>query len=52
MVELRIDVQHVADAVLYMANLPLGANVRSITVMIIKMHWSRRSARTGKLSLS
>ena len=37
MVEPRIDVQHVADAVLYMANLPLEANVQSITVMATKM---------------
>ena len=37
MVEPRIDVQHVADAVLYMANLPLDANVQSITVMATKM---------------
>ena len=37
MVEPRIDVQHVADAILYMANLPLDANVQSITVMATKM---------------
>ncbi len=37
MVEPRIDVQHVADAVLYIANLPLDANVQSITVMATKM---------------
>ena len=37
MVEPRFDVQHVADAVLYMARLPLDANVQSITVMATKM---------------
>ena len=37
MVEPRIDVQHVADAVLYMASLPLDANVQSMTVMTTKM---------------
>jgi len=37
MVEPRMDVQHVADAVLYMASLPLDANVQSITVMATKM---------------
>jgi NAD(P)-dependent dehydrogenase (short-subunit alcohol dehydrogenase family) len=37
MVEPRMDVQHVADAVLYMANLPLDANVQFITVMATGM---------------
>jgi NAD(P)-dependent dehydrogenase (short-subunit alcohol dehydrogenase family) len=37
MVEPRMDVQHVADAILYMASLPLDANVQSITVMATKM---------------
>ncbi len=37
MVEPRMDVQHVADAVLYMANLPLDANVQFMTVMATKM---------------
>jgi len=32
-----IDVHHVADAVLYMAGLPLDANVLSLTVMATKM---------------
>jgi NADP-dependent 3-hydroxy acid dehydrogenase YdfG len=32
-----MDVQHVADAVLYMANLPLDANVQFITVMATGM---------------
>jgi NAD(P)-dependent dehydrogenase (short-subunit alcohol dehydrogenase family) len=36
-VEPRMDVRHVADAVLYMANLPLDANVEFITVMATKM---------------
>lgn len=37
MVEPMMDVQHVADAVVYMANLPLTANVLSMTVMANKM---------------
>jgi NAD(P)-dependent dehydrogenase (short-subunit alcohol dehydrogenase family) len=36
-VEARMDVRHVADAVVYMANLPLGANVLFMTVMATKM---------------
>jgi NAD(P)-dependent dehydrogenase (short-subunit alcohol dehydrogenase family) len=36
-VEPRIDVKHVADAVAYMASLPLDANVQFITVMATKM---------------
>ncbi|SPE42783.1 Short-chain dehydrogenase/reductase SDR [Candidatus Sulfopaludibacter sp. SbA3] len=35
--EPRIDVQHVAEAVLYMANLPLDVNVQFLTVMATKM---------------
>jgi NAD(P)-dependent dehydrogenase (short-subunit alcohol dehydrogenase family) len=35
--ESMIDVQHVADAVLYMANLPLEANVLTMTVMATGM---------------
>ena len=35
--EPRMDLKHVADAVLYMANLPLDANVQFITVMATKM---------------
>ena len=35
--EPRMNVAHVADAVLYMANLPLDANVEFITVMATKM---------------
>ena len=37
MAEPRMDVRHVADAVLYMANLPLDANVEFMTVMATKM---------------
>jgi NAD(P)-dependent dehydrogenase (short-subunit alcohol dehydrogenase family) len=36
-VEARMDVQHVADAVLYMAQLPLDANVQFMTIMATKM---------------
>jgi NAD(P)-dependent dehydrogenase (short-subunit alcohol dehydrogenase family) len=36
-VEPRIDVRHVADAVVYMAGLPLDANVPFLTVMATKM---------------
>ena len=35
--EPRLNVQHVADAVLYMAGLPLDANVQVMTVMATKM---------------
>jgi NAD(P)-dependent dehydrogenase (short-subunit alcohol dehydrogenase family) len=37
MPEPRMDVRHVADAVLYMAGLPLDANVQFITLMATKM---------------
>jgi NAD(P)-dependent dehydrogenase (short-subunit alcohol dehydrogenase family) len=37
MPEPRMDVRHVADAVLYMANLPLDANVQFMTVMATAM---------------
>jgi len=36
-VEARMDIRHVAEAVLYMANLPLEANVQFMTVMATKM---------------
>jgi NADP-dependent 3-hydroxy acid dehydrogenase YdfG len=36
-VEPRMDLRHVADAVLYIANLPLDANVLFMTVMATKM---------------
>jgi NADP-dependent 3-hydroxy acid dehydrogenase YdfG len=37
MPEPTFDVQHVADAVLYMANLPLDANVQFMTLMATTM---------------
>jgi len=37
MVEPRMDVRHVAESVVYMANLPLDANVQFMTVMATKM---------------
>jgi NAD(P)-dependent dehydrogenase (short-subunit alcohol dehydrogenase family) len=37
MVEPRMDVRHVAEAVLYIANLPLDANVQFMTLMATKM---------------
>ena len=37
MPEARLDLKHVCDAVLYMANLPLDANVQFMTVMATKM---------------
>jgi len=37
MIEPRMDVRHVAEAVLYMASLPLDANVQFMTVMATKM---------------
>jgi NADP-dependent 3-hydroxy acid dehydrogenase YdfG len=37
MIEPRMDVRHVADAVVYMASLPLDANVQFITVMATTM---------------
>jgi NAD(P)-dependent dehydrogenase (short-subunit alcohol dehydrogenase family) len=42
MPEPRMDVRHVADAVLYMANLPLDANVLFMTVMATKMPFAGR----------
>lgn len=40
--ESRMDVRHVADAVVYMANLPLDANVLFMTVMATKMPFAGR----------
>ena len=40
--EPRIDSKHVADAVVYMANLPLDANVATMTVMATKMPFAGR----------
>ena len=37
MVEPRMDLKHVAEAVVYMANLPVDANVQFMTVMATKM---------------
>ncbi len=37
MAEPRMDLKHVADAVVFMANLPLDANVQFMTVMATKM---------------
>jgi NAD(P)-dependent dehydrogenase (short-subunit alcohol dehydrogenase family) len=37
MVEPRMDVQHVGDAVVHMANLPLETNVQFMTIMATKM---------------
>jgi len=42
MPEPRMDVRHVAEAVLYMANLPLDANVLFMTVMATKMPFAGR----------
>jgi NAD(P)-dependent dehydrogenase (short-subunit alcohol dehydrogenase family) len=42
MVEPRLDVSHVVDAVLYMAGLPLDANVQFMTVMATKMPYIGR----------
>jgi NADP-dependent 3-hydroxy acid dehydrogenase YdfG len=41
-VEPRMNVEHVADAVVYMANLPLDANVLFMTVMATKMPFAGR----------
>ena len=37
-----MDVEHVARAVIYMATLPLDANVQFMTVMAIKMPYIGR----------
>ena len=42
MVEPRMDLEHVASAVLYMAGLPLEANVQSLMVMATKMPYAGR----------
>ena len=42
MVEPRLDLKHVCDAVLYMVNLPLEANVQFMTVMATKMPYIGR----------
>jgi NADP-dependent 3-hydroxy acid dehydrogenase YdfG len=40
--EPRMDVEHVARAVVYMATLPLDANVQFMTVMATKMPYIGR----------
>ena len=40
--EPRMDLKHVAGAVVYMANLPLDANVQFITVMATNMPYIGR----------
>ena len=42
MVEPRMNVRHVADAIVYMANLPLDTNVQFMTVMATKMPYVGR----------
>ena len=42
MVEPQMNVQHVAEAILYIANLPLDANVQFMTVMATKMPYIGR----------
>ena len=42
LVEQRMDVRHVADAVVYMARLPLDANVQFMTVMATRMPYIGR----------
>ena len=42
MAEPRLDLRHVVEAVLYMANLPLDANVQFITLMATKMPYIGR----------
>jgi NAD(P)-dependent dehydrogenase (short-subunit alcohol dehydrogenase family) len=42
MVEPRMDVRHVADAVVYMANLPIEANVQFMTLMATTMPYVGR----------
>lgn len=42
MAEPRIDVQHVADAVLYIAGLPLDTNIQFMTLMATKMPYIGR----------
>ena len=41
-VEPRMNVQHVADAVVHIANLPLEANVQFMTIMATKMPYVGR----------
>ena len=41
-VEARFDVKHVAEQVLYIANLPLDTNVQFMTIMATKMPYIGR----------
>ena len=41
-VEPQMDVQHVADAILHIANLPLESNVQFMTIMATKMPYVGR----------
>ena len=41
-VEPRMDVRHVADAVVHMASLPLSANIQFMTVMATNMPYVGR----------
>jgi NADP-dependent 3-hydroxy acid dehydrogenase YdfG len=41
-VEPRMDVKHVADAVLHISNLPLDANVQFMTIMATQMPYVGR----------
>lgn len=41
-IEPRMDVKHVADAVVHIANLPLEANVQFMTIMATKMPYVGR----------
>ena len=50
-VEPRLDVAHVVDAVLYMASLPLDANVQFLTVMATKTSSTRAPNRTNRRCL-
>ncbi len=42
MVEPRMDVEHCADAILYIANLPLGANVQFMSLLATNMPYIGR----------
>jgi hypothetical protein len=50
-IEPTMDVGHVADAVLYMANLPLDVNVLFITVMAAQMPLVGRGYRRERASI-
>src|SRR5882762_4885558 len=50
-VEPRIDVKHVADAVLHMANLPLETNVQFMTIMATKMVMNCTLVSSGRFAM-